>query len=397
MGTTAAESFWRRYSRHEGIEHGRRQETCFRTDPAVGEHLIALATAGAMRAVFGPMHHFGEGGYEPVPQVGDHAVLLDRRGRPCLIWRTTGIVVGPLCGVTDAFVWRTGIGDGSRSGWLRAVGADCERQARLRGFEMHDAIETVFETFDVVWPRAAARNARLLGPRLDRGLELIRQLEAAREAARVAEAAMAAVETAVMTLGPDLRLRTANPAADALLRRGDGLRLRGGQVQARRPRDERALRSAAGAAPPSGRSDAAPAGGGAAPRAAFLPIGRGEDRTPYRAGVFPLRHEAAPRGGARVLLVVEDPDRPGASPGTEAEFLARAFGLTGAEAHLAVRIGSGASLPDAADALGIARSTARTHLTRLFDRTDVRRQAELVRLLRDCRSLRLSLVEDGGR
>ncbi len=137
--------------------------------------------------------------------------------------------------------------------------------------------------------------------------------------------------------------------------------------------------------------------GGVAPRAAFFPIGRGEGREPYRAGVFPLRREAAPHGGARAVLVVEDPDRPEASPETEAEFLARAFGLTGAEARFAVRIGSGASLPEAADALGIARSTAKTHLARVFDKTDVRRQAELVRLLRDCRSVRLSLAGSGAR
>lgn len=396
MMTAAVESFWQRYCRHEGVEHARHQATCFRVDPALSDELTALTAAGAMRAAFAPARDFGEGGYEPLPEVGDHAVLLDHRRRPRLIWRTTGVALGPLCGVTDAFVWRTGIGDGSREAWLRAVGPSCEQQARLRGFEMHDAIETVFETFEVVWPPAAARNARLLGPRLDRGLELIGRLDAAQAAAEDAEAVMAAFETAVMTLCADLRLRTANPAADVLLRRGDALRLRAGRVQAKWPRDERALWSALGAALETGHGDPAPVDGRAAPRATFFPIERGEGRAPYRAGVFPLRREATPQQGARVVLVVDDPDWSNASPKTEAEFLARAFGLTGAEARFAVRIGSGASLPDAADASGIARSTAKTHLARIFDKTDVRRQAELVRLLRDCRSLRFSLGGSGA-
>ena len=40
----------------------------------------------------------------------------------------------------------------------------------------------------------------------------------------------------------------------------------------------------------------------------------------------------------------------------------------------------------AADILGISPSTARTHVTSIFDKTGVRRQAELLRLLIETKS-----------
>jgi DNA-binding CsgD family transcriptional regulator len=57
------------------------------------------------------------------------------------------------------------------------------------------------------------------------------------------------------------------------------------------------------------------------------------------------------------------------------------FRLTTAEARLASRLATGTSLDHAADALGIARNTARAQLRAVFAKTDTSRQAELVALL----------------
>lgn len=57
------------------------------------------------------------------------------------------------------------------------------------------------------------------------------------------------------------------------------------------------------------------------------------------------------------------------------------FGLTAAERRLLVHLLEGLELKDAAIRLGVARTTARTHLQRIFDKTGVRRQSELQRLM----------------
>ena len=58
-----------------------------------------------------------------------------------------------------------------------------------------------------------------------------------------------------------------------------------------------------------------------------------------------------------------------------------AFGFTPAEAVFALEIIKGDGRQATADRLGITVGTARSHLSRIFDKTGVRHQAELVRLL----------------
>ncbi len=57
------------------------------------------------------------------------------------------------------------------------------------------------------------------------------------------------------------------------------------------------------------------------------------------------------------------------------------YGLTPTEARLAARVITGERIDEAARDLGISESTARTHLKRIFKKTNVSRQAELVRKL----------------
>jgi DNA-binding CsgD family transcriptional regulator len=61
------------------------------------------------------------------------------------------------------------------------------------------------------------------------------------------------------------------------------------------------------------------------------------------------------------------------------------FGLTDAQAKLAIEISRGGGLKACARKLGIAVSTCRSHLKQIFEKTDTRRQAELVRLISACR------------
>ena len=63
------------------------------------------------------------------------------------------------------------------------------------------------------------------------------------------------------------------------------------------------------------------------------------------------------------------------------EWLRQDYGLTPAEALFAVEIAKGDGLLAAARRLGVSRTTVKTHLAHVFDKTGVRRQAELVRLI----------------
>jgi DNA-binding CsgD family transcriptional regulator/PAS domain-containing protein len=81
-----------------------------------------------------------------------------------------------------------------------------------------------------------------------------------------------------------------------------------------------------------------------------------------------------------------------AAPVTASAALIAAFGLTKAEARLAVRLGDEGTLSDIATRLGIQLSTAKTLLSRALAKTGMHSQSQLVRLIE-----RLSLVQSGPR
>jgi DNA-binding CsgD family transcriptional regulator/uncharacterized protein YhfF len=394
MQSARTEAFWQAFRRHEGISQAHCMETWFHTPPDVTDRLLARMAAGAMRADFGPMHFYADRHEKPLPAAGDYTVLVDRQRRPRLIWRTTGVAVGPLSAVTQELVWRSGVGDGERKDWLRRVGAVLRCMSKLHGFETHADIEMMFETLEVVWPLNVARRIRLVTPHLDRGIALLQRLDEQRRLAAGVEAILARIQTAVLTVGPTLRVGFTNPTAEALLRVGDGLRLKNGHLATRWPADESALAAAVSVAcnrtdQTAQASDSAPP----SPRAGdLIRIFRDDIQPPYRVSIFPLKPGHAVCGlasASQAVLFVDDPDQD-AVP-APAGLFSRAFQLTPAEARLAVHLTSGSSLSDAADVLHVTYNTVRAQLRAIFDKTATHRQTELVRLLQTCQSLRVSL------
>jgi DNA-binding CsgD family transcriptional regulator len=65
----------------------------------------------------------------------------------------------------------------------------------------------------------------------------------------------------------------------------------------------------------------------------------------------------------------------------DATTIRQLYGLTPAEASVAVLLAQGQHLDEAAEVLKITVNTARTHLKRIFDKTNTERQTDLVRLL----------------
>lgn len=114
-------------------------------------------------------------------------------------------------------------------------------------------------------------------------------------------------------------------------------------------------------------------------------IPRGQQRPPLHVDVAPIhaRHLGAHlewlgRAKPVAVIAVTDPERKQA---LDRERLGKQFELTPAETNLALEIAKGDGRQAAATRLGITVGTVRTHLTRVFDKTGVRRQAELARLV----------------
>jgi DNA-binding NarL/FixJ family response regulator len=111
-----------------------------------------------------------------------------------------------------------------------------------------------------------------------------------------------------------------------------------------------------------------------APRA--LSVTREDEDRPLSLVIAPLPTGAGAEPVA--VLLVSSPER---QTLPSMEIVSKLFDLTDAEARLALALAEGQRIEDAADLLGITLSSARTYLKRVFSKTEVTRQAELVRLI----------------
>jgi len=169
------------------------------------------------------------------------------------------------------------------------------------------------------------------------------------------------------------RLIHANAAGNAILEAGDILNAVGGRLRAGDAQIDRALRDVYAAA---GNGDTALGIKGIA-----VPL-IGEDGERYVAHALPLTSGSRRRAGvvytaAVALFVSKATLAITAAP----EAIGSAFKLTPTELRVLLAIVEVGGVPEIASAFGVAETTIRTHVTRLFEKTGAARQADLVKLV----------------
>jgi DNA-binding CsgD family transcriptional regulator len=109
-------------------------------------------------------------------------------------------------------------------------------------------------------------------------------------------------------------------------------------------------------------------------------VSRPSGRRAFRLLVSPFRTTTPQPGPSQPAATVFIFD-PHAQTEDTGEALARLYGFTPGETRVATLLMHGLDIAEAADQLGIARSTTRNVVKRLFMKTGTNRQAELVREL----------------
>ena len=110
-------------------------------------------------------------------------------------------------------------------------------------------------------------------------------------------------------------------------------------------------------------------------------VSRGDDLRPLLLIAAPLRSRGNLEGAKQAaggVVFISDPDR---AENPTVESLRRAFDLTYREAQTAIAIADGHGLQAAADAMGVALTTARSQLQQAFAKTRTSHQAELAALV----------------
>jgi DNA-binding CsgD family transcriptional regulator/PAS domain-containing protein len=208
--------------------------------------------------------------------------------------------------------------------------------------------------------------ARLLLPHLQRAAAINRLLEVRTTAAAQLQAVLDGLATPVVLVTADRAILHANRAARTLLDAGSPLTSRANVLSATSARVARALADAVSGPPaPDVRTHTIPAR---------------DAQGVHAVHVLPLRDAARGAGLAPTAAAAVFVASPRASRDGVGRTAAALFGLTPAEARVFEGLAAGGTPTEIARALGVAPSTVRTHLLRLFAKTGVRRQAELVQL-----------------
>lgn len=213
---------------------------------------------------------------------------------------------------------------------------------------------------------AERRSFGRLSVHLRHALRIARRLDSLSAANRLASSALDQLRHGVVLLDQALGVLHANRIAEVLLRDGSQLSARGRRLTAVRP-DEQARLAA--------MLQAAGLPGGPPP----TPLVLAATATAPRLVLSAMRLGAAPIAAVTerpvTLLLLVDPatDRPGA-----ARVLSGLYGLNATEQRLALALIDGSSLREAAARADVTYETARWNLKQLFQKTDTRRQGELV-------------------
>lgn len=171
----------------------------------------------------------------------------------------------------------------------------------------------------------------------------------------------------VVVIGRDGTMLQANDHAHRILTGADGLTLEGSTVTAGRPVVNAALRNSIAAALRDPERDGC--------RGHTLTCGRPSGRRPYVLHILPLRDEGST--DAALLLIVDS--ELNVQPARVV--LQQLYGLTRAEARVALLLQNGLSPKAIADRLSVSITTIKTHLQHIYAKTETHRQAELVSVL----------------
>ena len=220
---------------------------------------------------------------------------------------------------------------------------------------------------------ATRRAMRLIVPHIRRAV-LIGQVTDLKsmEAATLADT-LNGLNAGVFLVDESDRVIHANESGRSMLDMRDVLHLANGRLAARSPGSQKALREVFGAA---GNGDVA-----VGTKGISIPL-TARDGERYVAHVLPLTSGARRRAGTRYSAVaatfVHKVELNTRSP---SEVIAKTFDLTPSELRTLLAIVQVGGVAETAATLGVAESTIKTHLHRLFAKTGTSRQAELVKLV----------------
>ncbi len=232
-----------------------------------------------------------------------------------------------------------------------------------------DAHESAFDRADVQW-------LKLLGTHLSRGLGLMQRLDTARLQYTSLLAALDRLNFGVALLNEGMQVLHLNEAGQKVVSRRDGIFIGANRQLESNPAAEQSQRLLRWLMAVNDTSEAE--------QAHFLKgcrVVRSDGKRHYAIQCAAVPADSAwtaQNEAVRYVVFIIDPS---ALQLPSADRLIALYGLTGAQAKVALAFSSGGTYKQVAQRLRVSQETVRSHVKEIYPKTRVNRQADLVRLV----------------
>lgn len=210
-----------------------------------------------------------------------------------------------------------------------------------------------------------------LVPHLQRAVSMWSRLAGAELNQQLSESVLQRLGLGLVALDANGRVSIVNTMAEEILSEDKGITLLNDRLRANRSTDNRALKAMIDAALNENVADKT------ANNQAI--VVRGDTgQSLYVMAVQPdsvLAEKIGPFNSHPLLLMLGELDR---QPKLNADLLRRLFGLTNAEARLAIALAQGQGLSDYCDRVQISKHTGRAQLKSIFRKMDIQSQGQLI-------------------
>ncbi len=143
--------YWNRFQKEKGIKSRFVSAWPFGDNPELADELLRLVLAGKKTGTATLVIELEKEG-DKMPEVGDYNIILDGKGKPAAIIRTTSVTIKPFTQVEEAYAYSEGEDDRTLEFWKREHWKYWTRKSQKLGFKMKENLPVICENFKLVHP-----------------------------------------------------------------------------------------------------------------------------------------------------------------------------------------------------------------------------------------------------
>jgi uncharacterized protein YhfF len=144
--------YWNRFQKEKGITSRFVNAWSFGDSPELADELLELVLAGKKTGTATLVIELEKEG-EKMPEVGDYNIILDGKGKPAAIIRTTSVIIKPFNQVEETYAYSEGEDDRTLESWKREHWKYWIRKSQKLGFTMKEDLQVICENFKLVYSR----------------------------------------------------------------------------------------------------------------------------------------------------------------------------------------------------------------------------------------------------